>query len=273
MAMKLFCKYSEIIHYLIIYSFPGTGLKPWGLNPAQLGPRGKRPELRNQLTSRYASSKRPRFLGFFPQRGLNRPSLTRVPSDSGHFPRTWKPVSLHNPTPHKNSAVEAVRSCFVSDIMMISGRMWVFHTWRRGGPFTLGAKYFQSAVDVFVNDLEEETEGDSPGIPRNWRNCGCESRLNAKMTLSFLVTNTNVWDLVQLICVVWSNRWNGDSPSVCRLNWAKLPHGRKSEYPEYRNTKNLLPIIIADHILYGSVSPMSVVDLTPVVISLNGQCH
>ena len=23
-------------------------------------------------------------------------SLTRVPSDSGHFPRTWKPVSLHN---------------------------------------------------------------------------------------------------------------------------------------------------------------------------------
>ena len=82
MAMKLFCKYSEIIHYLIIYSFPGTGLKPWGLNQAQLGPRGKRPELRNQLTSRYASSKRPRFLGFFPQRGLNRPwpefQVTRV---------------------------------------------------------------------------------------------------------------------------------------------------------------------------------------------------
>ena len=52
-------------YYLI--QFPGTGL-----NPAQ-GPRGNRPELMIRLSSRDASSKRPRFLGFSPQRGFKRP--------------------------------------------------------------------------------------------------------------------------------------------------------------------------------------------------------
>ena len=80
-------EYSEFVHYLIQYSLiPGyTGIRAaW-----------ERPELESQLTSKAASSKRPRSLGFFLQRGLTCPwplfQGTRVIS-----PRTWKPVNLHN---------------------------------------------------------------------------------------------------------------------------------------------------------------------------------
>ena len=59
-----------LLHSEII-SLPDNIFIYTGLNQAQ-GPHGKGPELRNRLTSRDASSKRPRFLGFFPQRGLKR---------------------------------------------------------------------------------------------------------------------------------------------------------------------------------------------------------
>ena len=71
------------------YRLPYTGLYP-----AQ-GPHGKRPELESQLTSKAASSKKTTIPGFLPP-AWAQTSLTRVPSDSGHFPRTWRPVSLHN---------------------------------------------------------------------------------------------------------------------------------------------------------------------------------
>ena len=80
--------YSEFL-LTIWYRFPYTGLYP-----AQ-GPRGKRPELESQLTSKAASSKKTTIPGFLPP-ARAQTSLTRVPSDSGHFPRTWRPVSLHN---------------------------------------------------------------------------------------------------------------------------------------------------------------------------------
>ena len=75
-------------HYRYSY-FPYTGLYP-----AQ-GPRGKRPELESQLTSNAASSKKTTIPGFLPPARAHT-SLTLVPRNSGHFPRTWKPVSLHN---------------------------------------------------------------------------------------------------------------------------------------------------------------------------------
>ena len=77
--LGLYCISSKEIWW--IYSLSGNIFPGTGLNPAQ-GPRGKRPELRNQLTSRDASSKRPRLLGCLPQRGLKHPwpefHVTRV---------------------------------------------------------------------------------------------------------------------------------------------------------------------------------------------------
>ena len=80
--------YSEF-HSLPDIYFPYTGLYP-----AQ-GQRGKRPELESQLTSKAASSKKTTISGFLPPARAHR-SLTLVPRDWGHFPRTWKPVNLHN---------------------------------------------------------------------------------------------------------------------------------------------------------------------------------
>ena len=91
LLLKIFTSgtsYSEI-YSLSDINFPYTGLYP------EQGPRGKRPELESQLTSKAASSKKTTIRGFLPPVRAQT-SLTRVPSDSGHFPRTWKPVSLHN---------------------------------------------------------------------------------------------------------------------------------------------------------------------------------
>ena len=94
MVMMVSPGLSNLKYYSEFHSLPDIDFPYTGLYPAQ-GPRGKRPELESQLTSKAASSKRPRFLGFLPP-ARAQTSLTQVPSPSGHFPRTWKPVSLHN---------------------------------------------------------------------------------------------------------------------------------------------------------------------------------
>ena len=96
---------STVTHCYSEYSLLGTSyyeflLTIWnrfpytGLYPAQ-GPRGKCPELESQLTSKAASSKKTMISGFLPPARAHK-SLTLVPKDPGHFPRTWKPVNLHN---------------------------------------------------------------------------------------------------------------------------------------------------------------------------------
>ena len=69
-----------VFYYNEFHSLPDNRFPYTGLYPAQ-GPRGKRPELESQLTSRDTSSKRPSFWYFFSQRrllGLDPwPSLTR----------------------------------------------------------------------------------------------------------------------------------------------------------------------------------------------------
>ena len=99
--------YSEISLTTDI-NFPYTGLYP-----AQ-GPRGKRPELESQLTSKAASSKKTTIPGFLPP-ARAQTSLTRVPSDSGHFPRTCQPVSLHNQ--HHICIVLTAPSCKMSLVL------------------------------------------------------------------------------------------------------------------------------------------------------------
>ena len=87
-SMTILRSIVNLFHYW--YNIPWHRAKP-GTRAAW-----EAPKLMTRLTSKDASSKRPRFLGCLLPAWVQT-SLTQVPSDSGHFPRTWKPVNLHNP--------------------------------------------------------------------------------------------------------------------------------------------------------------------------------
>ena len=90
-SMTILRSIVNLFHYW--YNIPWHRAKPGTMAAWEA------PKLMTRLTSKDASSKRPRFLGCLLPAWVQT-SLTQVPSDSGHFPRTWKPVNLHNPQHH-----------------------------------------------------------------------------------------------------------------------------------------------------------------------------